>query len=406
MNGAVRNDFPVRRIADVCDVVNGGTPKTGEPTFWDGAHQWITPAEMGKRKSPYVGSTDRTLTDAGLRELAGKLVPAKSVILSSRAPIGHLVINSVPMAFNQGCKGLVPQKELNYKFLYYYLNCIREELDAMGTGATFRELSGGRLKEVTIPLPPLPQQQRIVGILDESFAALATAKANTEKNLCNARGLLKSFAHSVFFQKGVEWVQTTLGEIGKVSMCKRIFKDQTVEAEGVPFYKIGTFGREPDSFIPNHIYKAYREKYPFPKKGDVLVSAAGTIGRRVKYDGECAYFQDSNIVWIDNDETKLLNDYLYHFYSACEWNSTRGATISRLYNDDLRRIVITFPKSLHQQRRIVGQLDALTIYTERLTTSYQQKLTALEALKKSLLHQAFTGQLTSECSADEVQHVG
>ena len=122
------------------------------------------------------------------------------------------------------------------------------------------------------------------------------------------------------------WQTKTLGEIGKVSMCKRIFKEETTATGDIPFYKIGTFGKEPDAFIPNQTYNEYRAKYPFPKKGDVLISASGTIGRRVRYGGEPAYFQDSNIVWIDNDEKQVLNDYLYHFYGACEWNSTSECT--------------------------------------------------------------------------------
>jgi type I restriction enzyme S subunit len=124
------------------------------------------------------------------------------------------------------------------------------------------------------------------------------------------------------------------------------------DEEPIPFYKIGTFGKEADAFIPSEIYRQYREKYPFPNRGDVLISAAGTIGRRAVYDGKDAYFQDSNIVWIANDQKQLLNHYLYHFYGACEWGSTKGATIARLYNDNLKRIVVAFPKSLDEQHRI------------------------------------------------------
>jgi len=213
------------------------------------------------------------------------------------------------------------------------------------------------------------------------------------KNLHNARALFESHLQSVFTQRGPGWVETTLGEIGKISMCKRIFKEETTSTGDIPFYKIGTFGKEPDAFIPSQTYNDYRAKYSFPKKGAVLISAAGTIGRRVRYNGEPAYFQDSNIVWIDNEEKQALNDYLYHFYGACDWNSTKGATISRLYNDNLRRIVIAFPKSQQEQRRIVAQLDALSEETQRLAAIYSRKLAALEALKKSLLHQAFSGEL-------------
>lgn len=270
-----------------------------------------------------------------------------------------------------------------------YLTAVAKEC----TGTTRNRISRNNLGLISIPVPPLAEQQRIVSILDEAFEGIATAKANAEQNLQNARALFESYLQSVFTHKGEGWVETTLGEIGKVSMCKRIFKEETITTGGIPFFKIGTFGKEPDAFIPNQTYNEYRAKYPFPKKGDVLISASGTIGRRVRYDGEPAYFQDSNIVWIDNDENQVLNDYLYHFYAACDWNSTKGATIARLYNDNLRRIVIAFPSSLHQQRLVVNQLTSLSEETLRLAAVYERKIAALDELKKSLLHQAFSGAL-------------
>ena len=377
----------------MCEVVNGGTPRTGVTDYWGGEHLWITPAEMGKRKSPYADDTERKLTDAGLRNSSAQMLPHFSVILSSRAPIGYLVINTKPMSTNQGCKGLVPDEQLDYKYLYHYLTSIVELLDSLGTGATFRELSSGKLKEVPIPVPPLPEQRRIVALLDEAFADLAAARAAAERNLRNARALFDSRLNEVFTRKGEGWVERRLGDFGKVSMCKRIFKEETTPNGDIPFYKIGTFGKEPDAYIPIETYNRYRAKYPFPKKGDILISASGTIGRRIRYGGEPAYFQDSNIVWIDNDEKQVLNDFLYHFYRACEWNSTKGATISRLYNDNLRQIVIALPTSFQEQRRIVAHLDALAAETRKLENLFERKLAALDELKKSILRQAFNGEL-------------
>lgn len=164
----MKNGWETKRIGEVCTVLNGGTPKTGVADYWGGEHRWITPAEMGGRETPYVEETERTLTDAGLANSSARLLPPQSVILSSRAPIGHLVINIEPMAFNQGCKGLVPNNGLHHKFLYYYLGSIVELLDSLGTGATFRELSGAKLKEVRLPVPPLAEQQRIVGLAGRS----------------------------------------------------------------------------------------------------------------------------------------------------------------------------------------------------------------------------------------------
>ena len=279
-----------------------------------------------------------------------------------------------------------------YELQYLYFLLLTLNLPSMAKGVK-PGINRNDVYDITVATPDIEEQRRIVTLLDEAFADIATAKANAEKNLQNARELFTSHLQSVFTRQGLDWVVQPLGDIGKVSMCKRIFKEQTTPTGDIPFYKIGTFGKEPDAFIPAEIYHQFRQKYSFPNKGDVLVSAAGTVGRCVVYDGEDAYFQDSNIVWIANDQTKLLNHFLYHFYSACDWNSTKGATISRLYNDNLRQIVIAFPQSLDEQNRIAAQLDVLSEKTNQLTDIYRQKLTALDDLKKSLLHQAFSGQL-------------
>ncbi|MDQ8145421.1 MAG: restriction endonuclease subunit S [Gemmatimonadota bacterium] len=196
----MKQGWQTKSLGEVCKIMNGGTPKTGVPDYWGGEHLWITPAEMGKRTSPYADDTERKLTDAGLQNSSARMLPPHSVILSSRAPIGHLVINTKSMATNQGCKGLIPGSQLNEKFLYYYLSSIVDLLNSLGTGATFKELSGGKLKEVTLPVPPLAEQQRIVGLLDEAFSVLAAAQAHAERNHRNARDLFESQLTESFAQ--------------------------------------------------------------------------------------------------------------------------------------------------------------------------------------------------------------
>jgi type I restriction enzyme S subunit len=257
------------------------------------------------------------------------------------------------------------------------------------------------LKEIKVCYPQsLPEQQRIVSILDEAFAAIEKVKANAETNLKNAKELFESYLQGVFENRGDGWEVKSLGEIGKPSMCKRILKHQTTPDGEIPFYKIGTFGKKPDAFITRELYEEFRNKYSFPKKGDVLISASGTIGRRVRYDGEPAFFQDSNIVWIDNDEKLVLNDYLYVFYEFCDWQPSKGATISRLYNSNLTSIMVSFPKSIEEQKSLLIKIDAISSETKRLESIYQQKVTDLEELKKSILQKAFNGELkTSDICA-------
>lgn len=289
---------------------------------------------------------------------------------------------------------LKKNSDINSRFVEYAFQSdfLRKQIDD-SVGATVGTFTIIKAKNTLIPIPPLPEQQRIVSVLDEAFASIAQAKSNAERNLVNAQELFESYLNGVFETESDDWEEKKLGDVGKVSMCKRVYKEQTTTTGDIPFYKIGTFGKEPDVFIPKSLYDEFRNKFSFPKKGDILISAAGTIGRRVKYDGEPAYFQDSNIVWIDNDEKQVLNDYLYQFYGACNWNSTTGATIPRLYNDNLRQIEIAFPKSLAEQRAIVGRLEALSAETGRLEEIYQQKVESLEELKKSVLSKAFSGEL-------------
>lgn len=163
-------------------------------------------------------------------------------------------------------------------------------------------------------------------------------------------------------------------------MCKRVLKHQTSQSGEIPFYKISTFGGKANAFIAQDLYDEFREKYSFPKKGDILISAAGTVGETVIYDGKPAYFQDSNIVWIDNDETKILNSYLYYFYQTKPWLTTNGSTIKRIYNDNLRSIDITYPESLNDQQNIAAVLSALDAKIE-----LNQRINAeLESMAKTL----------------------
>jgi len=249
------------------------------------------------------------------------------------------------------------------------------------------------LLKILIPIPPLAEQKQIVTILDSAFTKIDQAKANIEKNIVNAKELFQSKLNEIFCQKGNGWEEKSLGEIGKISMCKRILKKQTNTHGGIPFYKIGTFGKKANAFIEKEIYNEFKRKYSFPKKGDVLISASGTIGRRVIYDGLPAYFQDSNIVWIDNNEDLILNEYLFQFYGVCDWNPSRGATISRLYNDDLRRIKISYPDK-NKQKELVEKMIKLNDQTQAIKLSFQEKIQNLEELKKSLLQKAFAGELT------------
>ena len=165
----------------------------------------------------------------------------------------------------------------------------------------------------------------------------------------------------------ITWEQRKLGEIGSVSMCRRIFKEQTSENGEIPFYKIGTFGGEADAFISRELFEEYKAKYQYPKKGDILISASGSIGRTVVFTGKNEYFQDSNIVWLNHDK-HLDNSFLKCFYSIVKWAGIEGSTIKRLYNDNILNTAITLP-SVEEQQKIGAYFENL----DNLITLHQRK---------------------------------
>ena len=176
-----------------------------------------------------------------------------------------------------------------------------------------------------------------------------------------------------------DWEQRKLGEVGSVSMCRRIFKEQTSESGDIPFYKIGTFGGQADAYISSELFAEYRSKYPYPKEGDILISASGSIGRTVEFTGKNEYFQDSNIVWLNHDD-RLDNAFLKCFYSVVKWAGIEGSTIKRLYNDNILNTVISMP-SVAEQKKIGTFFKEL----DNLITLHQRKLDKLKSVKKSML---------------------
>lgn len=161
-------NWPMVPITRVARIVSGATPKTDNPGFWDGHINWVTPKDLGELKGKLISSAPRKITEAGLRACAAEVLPAGSVLFSSRAPIGHVAVNTVPMATNQGFKSFVPGPELDASFLFWWLDAHRERLQAMGTGATFKEVSKAVVARIEIPLPPLEEQKRIAAILDQA----------------------------------------------------------------------------------------------------------------------------------------------------------------------------------------------------------------------------------------------
>ena len=239
---------------------------------------------------------------------------------------------------------------------------------------------------------PCVEEQRAIGTLLHQIDRTITLHQRKYDKLAQ---LKKSMLDKIFPKPGERfpeirfagftdpWEQRKLGELGSVAMCKRIFKEQTTEQGDVPFYKIGTFGGTPDAFISRELFDEYQRLYQFPKVGDILISAAGTIGRTIVYQGDPAYYQDSNIVWLQHDE-RLDNGFLLQFLNGKSWSSLEGSTLKRLYNKDLLNAEIATP-SPNEQHQIGSTFAKL----DDIITLHQRKLELLRNTKKSLLDRMF-----------------
>ena len=403
------NNWKFLTIGEVTKIVNGGTPKSKVIEYWDGEIAWITPKDMGKAKNIYVDVTGRTISELGLQKSSAKLLPENSVILSTRAPIGHLIINTIPMATNQGCRGLIPKNNLDTKFLFYFLKLNIKLLNDLGSGTTFKELSTRNLSEVKIPLPPLEEQKQIVAILDEAFEGIDKAIENTEKNLANAREIFESYLNSIFINKGDDWVEKKLNEICSIkhgfAFKSEFFtneeNDYIVLTPG-SFYESGGYrdqesktkyyiGEIPDGFILS--------------KNDMLVAmteqAVGLLGSTIIVPESHRFLHNQRLgLFQVHENIEWNNDFFFHQFNTHRFRkavqeTASGVKVRHTSPKKLGVIPVYFPPNFSKQQIIADQLNDLQEETQRLETIYKRKIEALKELKQSILQKAFTGELTN-----------
>lgn len=209
----MKQGWEIKKLGEVCEVIGGSTPKTNEPTYWDGDFFWVTPAELDGTK--LISSTKRTITEAGIKSAHLQLLPAGTVLLSSRAPIGKVAITTVPMYCNQGFKNIICSDKLYNCYVYWFLYAKTEYLNALGTGATFKEISKKVVEQIPIPVPPLPVQERIVSELDLLSGIIEKKREQLKE--------LNALAQSIFYdmfgdpitnEKG--WEVKKLGEVADI----------------------------------------------------------------------------------------------------------------------------------------------------------------------------------------------
>ncbi len=318
--------------------------------------------------------------------------------ISTTAPVGPISKNNVATGIMSPLYTVFRFNNSHNDFYAYYFKTTgwhHYMRQASSTGARHDRMAISNDDFMAMPLPvALPDEQQKIGDCLASLDDLLTLEAQKLDTLkTHKKGLMQQLFPAEGetlpklrfpeFRGAGEWEEKRLGDVGNVRMCKRILKEQTSPSGDIPFYKIGTFGGVPDAYISREIFENFRNSYPFPKNGAVLISAAGTIGRTVRYNGELAYFQDSNIVWLDNSEKLIADNFLFYLYQLINWAPSVGA-IQRLYNENILGAQVKFP-SIPEQQKIADCLAPL----DSLITAQIHKLATLKTHKKGLMQQLF-----------------
>ena len=344
------------------------------------------------------------IDDAKFQEMQRFELRPNDLIMSCSGTMGKVAIvpdNIRRGIINQALLKLTPTKTVSPEFLKYWMDStdFQDSLKEQSGGAAIQNVASvSILKEIQISLPPLTEQQRIVGLLDEAFGGLATAKANAEKNLQNARALFESHLQSVFTQRGLGWVETTLGEAYDVR--DGTHDSPKYHATGYPLITSKNLKREGLSFddvrlISDQDYTKINERSAV-HKGDVLFAMIGTIGNPTLVEVEEPNFAIKNVALFKNPKGQS-GAFLKHYLDSGMviskmMKEAKGTTQKFVGLGYLRGFPINLPP-LATQLKLVEELDELAEETQRLARLYERKCAALEALKKSLLHQAFTGAL-------------
>lgn len=357
------------KLGEICEILNGGTPKTGISDYWNGNIEWATPADLGKLKTSIIYNTPRKISELGLKNSSAKLFPAYSLILSTRAPIGYLAINTIPMTTNQGCRGIVPKQITHVSFLYYFLKNNVKLLNSLGVGATFKELSTKSLSEIEIPLPPITTQKHIAEVLDK-------ADALRQQN----RQLLQHYddlLQSTFIELFGDPVKNPKGwEVKKlVKVCKQItdgthFSPPSVEF-GVPYITAKHIKNYGVDFERNRTYVSQEEHEKIysrckPEKGDVLyIKDGATTGIAAVNPYDFEFSMLSSLALIKPLKGELISQYLVSWLNSEQVKENlisefmAGAAIKRFTLQKIKSFQIPIPPLSLQQHfaKIVEEIE-------------------------------------------------
>jgi type I restriction enzyme, S subunit len=385
-------------LGEIAEVISGATPKTGVADYWDGDVLWATPADLSKLNTAYIETTPRTITGKGLASCAATILPPGAVLLSSRAPIGHVAINTAPMATNQGFKSLVPDPEsLDAKYLYHWLKSKTKYLQSLGNGATFKEISKATVSKIEIPLPPLDEQRRIAAILDNGYALRIKRRTSldcldelTKAVFDDIFGDLTTNVNNYPIRLLEHWVDP------KRPITYGILKPGPDIAGGVPYVRVADMkpaGIDLSSVRSTSTAIAHEYRRSTLASGDLLMSIRGHVGRFAFVPNELAggnITQDSARLAIDDPVSAIYVRAAMEAPGLQQWMArrTKGAAVRGINLGDLREAPIPDPPRSHQEHFASAQGKIA-----RQSELCAAQLEAVDLIFASLQSRAFRGEL-------------
>jgi len=387
-------DWEQRKLGSIGSTYTGLSGKTKED-FGHGEAQYITYLNVFQNTISDITMTDKVEIDITQNEVKyGDVLFTTSSETPEEVGMSSVWLGDTPNIYlNSFCFGFRPNQKIDPYFLGYSLRApyMRDKIKILAQGISRYNISKNKVMGLDISLPNNEEQKLLGTFLQRIDLIITLHQCKLEKLKLMKKALLqklfpKNGKHipEIRFKGFTDaWEQCKLGSLATVEMNKRIFKEQTTTKGDIPFYKIGTFGSDADSFISRDLFEEYKNKYPYPNIGDILISASGSIGRTVVYNGEDAYYQDSNIVWL-NHNGKIDNSFLLQFYNQVKWAGLEGSTIKRLYNKNILETYIAVPKI--EEQRLIGEFFKLV---DSSITLHQRKLERLQEVKKDLLQKMF-----------------
>jgi type I restriction enzyme S subunit len=382
----MKTGWQKRIIDDICIFRGGGTPSKSKECYWKGDIPWVSPKDM--KFDVITDSIDHISVEA-IEQSTTNLIPTGSILVVVRSGILArtipVAITGRDVAINQDIKALCPDSSVDAWFLFYFLKSRLEEMLSLASrGATVHRIMADQIRAMEILVPPLSEQRRIVGILDEAFEGLATAKANAEQNLQNARALFESHLQAVFTQRGKGWVETTIDKISTNLDSKRVPITKSDRVSGkYPYY--GASGIV--DYVEDYIFDC--DALLVSEDGANLLARSTPIAFSVS--GKYWVNNHAHILKFESMATQRFAEFYLESIKLDDY--VTGAAQPKLNQKSLNAIPIPIPSTIDEQVAIVDVIEALSSETQRLESLYQRKLAALDELKKSLLHRAFSGEL-------------